>query len=87
MNPILNTVVIGNSRDKGDFIYISTEYKKSKMVSTTLVENHRKQLKEKPLPGVQYNKYFMGVNGYDYFITQCCQTLEHKRTWNSCNST
>lgn len=59
-----NGVVIGKWKDKRDVIYISTEFE-NEMVDSS---NRRGQIKEKPLPIVQYNKYMSGIDRMDQMM-------------------
>lgn len=61
----LDGVLIAKWKDKRDVTYISTEFENS-MVETT---NKRGQLKNKPLPIVEYNKYMSGVDMQDQMMS------------------
>lgn len=60
-----NGVMVGKWRDKRDVAYISTEFQNE----MTEVRNKRQQVKTKPKPIVEYNKYMSGVDRQDQMLS------------------
>lgn len=59
-----NGVMIGKWKDKREVCYISNEYK-NEMVDSA---NKRGQIRQKPLPIVQYNKFMSGIDRQDQML-------------------
>ncbi|XP_035207528.1 piggyBac transposable element-derived protein 4-like [Stegodyphus dumicola] len=59
-----NGVMIAKWQDKRDITYISNEYKND-MVEIT---NKRGEIKSKPLPVIQYNKFMAGIDKQDQML-------------------
>lgn len=59
-----NGIMIGKWKDKRDVVYISNEYKND-MVQ---IQNKRREIKSKPLPIINYNKYMSGVDRQDQLL-------------------
>ncbi|KAK9703097.1 Transposase IS4 [Popillia japonica] len=59
-----NGIMIGKWKDKRDVVYISNEYKND-MVQ---IQNKRREIKSKPLPIINYNKYMTGVDRQDQLL-------------------
>lgn len=60
-----NGIMIGKWRDKREVLYISTEFENNMVDS----ENRRKEIKSKPWPLVNYNKYMSGVDRQDQMLS------------------
>lgn len=59
-----NGVMIGKWKDKRDVTYISNEYENN-IIETT---NRRGEIKSKPLPIIQYNKFMAGIDKQDQML-------------------
>lgn len=60
-----NGVMVGKWKDKRDVHYISTEF--PNIINET--RNRRNEVKEKPVPIIQYNKFMSGIDRQDQMLS------------------
>lgn len=64
-----NGVMMGKWKDKRDVWYISNEYKNDMMEIQTRRRRQGDELKSKPLPIINYNKYMSGIDRQDQMLS------------------